>query len=137
MAWTSERAGRKLHAVCPKPTKKTLEVYGGLGKAGAVIVQMRTEKIGLKKFLHSKKVPGFDSPECPCRQGLQCAKHLLVKCHLHIQKKNWIWEKDWRKVVFGRISWEEMLTNPKSVKKAAQFMMSIKLIDQFRSATIE
>ena len=138
MAWTSERTGRELHAICPKPTKKTLEVHRGLGKAAsALIVQMRTEKIGLKKFLHSRKVPGFDSPECPCRRGLQSAKHLLVECRLHTQKRNRMWEEDRRKVAFGRISWEEMLTNPKFVKKAAQFMKSLGLIDQFRSATID
>ena len=115
-----------------------LEVHRGLGKAASgLIVQMRTEKIGLKKFLHSKKVPGFDSPECPCRRGLQSAKHLLVECRLHIQNTNRIWDEDRRKVAFGRISWEEMLTNPKFVKKAAQFMNSLGLIDQFRSATIE
>ncbi len=115
-----------------------LEIHRGLRKAGsALIVQMRTEKIGLKRFLHSRKVPGFDSPECPCRQGLQSAKHLLVECRLHTQKNNRIWEDNRKKVAFGRISWEEMLTNRKFVKKAAQFMMSLGLIDQFRSASID
>ena len=134
-AWTNEKTGRELHAICPKPTKKTLEIHRGLCKAAsALIVQMRTEKIGLKKFLHSRKVPGFDSPECPCRRGLQSAKRLLVECHLHTQKRNRIWEKDRRKVAFGRISWEEM---PKFVKKAAQFMKLLGLIDQFRSAIID
>ena len=89
MAWTSERTGRELHTICPKPTKKTLEVHKNLSKvASALIVQMQTEKIGLKKFLHSRKVPGFDSLECPCRRGLQSVKHLLVKCRLYTQKKN-------------------------------------------------
>ena len=33
------------------------------------------------------------------------------------------------KAAFGRISWEEMLTQPKIAKKAAQFMKSLGLID--------
>lgn len=86
---------------------------------------------------HSRKVPGFDSRECPCRRGLQSAEHLLIECRLHTQKRSRTWEKDRRKVAFGRMIWEEMLTSPKFAKKAAQFMKSLGLIDQFRSATIE
>ena len=128
-AWTSEKTGRELYAICPKPTKKTLRIHKGLCKAAsALIVQMRTEKIGLKKFLHSRKVPGFDSPECPRRRRMQSAKHLLVECLLHTRKRNMIWEED---------RWGEMLTDPKFARKAAQFMKSLGLIDQFRSVTIE
>lgn len=48
-----------------------------------------------------------------------------------------IWEEDRRKVAFGRICWEEMLTDPKFARQAAQFMKSLGLIDQFRFVTIE
>ncbi len=138
IAWTNEKTGKELHAICPKPTKKMLKIHRGLRKAAsALIVQMQTEKIGLKGFLHSRKVPGFDSPECLCRRGLQSAKHLLVEYCLHTQKKNRIWKEDRKKVAFGRISGEEMLTNRKFVKKAAQLMKSLALINQFRSASID
>ena len=138
LAWTSERTGRELHSICPKSTKKTLKIHRGLGKAAStLIVQMRMEKIGLNKFLHSRKVPGFNSPKCPCRRGLQSAKHLLTECRLHTRERNRVWEEDRRKVPFGRIAEEEMLINPKFAKQAAQFMKSLGLIDQFRSAIIE
>ena len=110
-AWSNEKTGRELYAICPKPTKKTLKIHKGLCKAAsALVVQMRTEKIGLRKFLHSRKVPGFDSPECPCRRGPQSAKHVLTECQTHTGRRNRIWEEDRRKAAFGRISWEEMLT---------------------------
>ena len=137
-AWSSEKTGGELRTICPKPTKKVLKIHKGLRKAvSALIVQMRTEKIGLRKFLHSRKVLGFDSPECPCRRGAQTAKLLLVECRIHVEKRNRTWEKERRKVAFGRISWEEMLTRPKFAKKAAQFMRSLGLIDQFRSANFD
>ena len=98
---------------------------------------MRTEKIGLKKFLHFRKVPGFDSLECPCKQGLQSAKHVLIKCQAHAKERNKTWEEERKKVAFGRISWEEMLTQSKFTKKAAQFMKSLGLIDQFKSVTLD
>ena len=98
---------------------------------------MRTEKIGLKKFLHFRKVPGFDSPECPYRRGMQSAKHVLTECRAHARDRNRTWEEERRKAAFGRISWEEMLTQAKFAKKAAQFMKSLGLIDQFKSVTLD
>ena len=136
-AWSNEKTGRELHAICPKPTKKTLMIHKGLCKAAsALVVQMRTEKISLKKFLPSRKVPGFESPECPCRQGLQSAMRVLTECRTHTGKRNRIWEEYRRKAAFGRISWEEMLTQPKFAKKAAQFIKSLGLIDQFKYITL-
>ena len=46
-----------------------------------------------------------------------------------------MWGEDRRKAAFGRITWEEMLTLPKFAKKAAQFMKSLGLIDQFKTIT--
>ena len=46
-------------------------------------------------------------------------------------------EEDRRKAAFGRISWKEMLTQPKFAKKAAQFMRSLGLIDQIKSVTFD
>lgn len=115
--------------------KMYLKIHKGLCKtASSLIVQMRTEKIGLKKLLHSRRVPGFDSPEC---RRMQSAKHVLIECRMHAGKRNRTWEEDGRKAAFGRICWEEMLTHPKVAKEAAHFMNSLGLIDQFRSATFD
>ncbi len=39
--WPSEKTGRELHAICPKPTKKTLKLHKGLCKAAsALIIEM-------------------------------------------------------------------------------------------------
>lgn len=51
-AWSREKTNRKLHTICPKSTKKALNPYKCLSKvAGALILQMKIENIGLKKFL--------------------------------------------------------------------------------------
>lgn len=47
------------------------------------------------------------------------------------------WEENIRKADFGRISWEDMLTLPKIAQKAAQFIKSLGLIDQFKSVTLD
>lgn len=80
------------YRICPKPTKQVLKVHKSLRKAAsALVVQIRTEKIGLRKFLHSRKVPGFDHQKAPGR-GTQSARHILVECRMHTGKRNEILE---------------------------------------------
>lgn len=137
-AWSRKKIGKKLHAICPKPTKMALNLHQDPCKVASIlIVQMRTEKIGLEKFLHFRKVLGFDLPECSYRQALQSAKHVLMKCQKHISKRNGMWKEERRKIVFGKISWERMLIQPKFAKKDAQFMKLLGLINQFKSATLD
>ena len=87
--------------------------------------------MGPKKFLSFRKVPGFDSPECPCRRGIQSAKHVLTECPTHTRRRNRTWEEGIWKAAFGRTSWEETLTQPKFAKKAAQFIKSLGLTNKF------
>lgn len=129
-----KRVQEELDKICPKPTKQVLKIYEGLFKAAiTLIVQMRTEKIGLKKFLHSRKILGFDLPECLSIRGVQSAKHFLIECRMYMEKKNKIWEENRRRAEFGIISWEKMLTCPRFAQKTVLFMKLFELIDQFRS----
>ncbi|KAG6122014.1 hypothetical protein E4U13_003442 [Claviceps humidiphila] len=51
-------------------TGKIVRLHGSLMKhESAALVQMRTEKIGLRKFLFYRKVPDVDSPMCECWEG--------------------------------------------------------------------
>ncbi len=136
--WSKRKTGRESNAICPKPTNQMVKIHKGLCKAASpLVLKMRTEKIGLNKFLNSRKMPRFDSPECPCRRAVQSAKHLLVECQAYTGKKNSTCEVDRRKAAFRMISWEEMLTQPKFTKKAAQCMKSLGLLDQFNSRTFD
>lgn len=47
---------------------------------------MRTEKIGLEKFLHSKKMLKFEFPKCLFE--LLSAKEALIECQTYTSKKN-------------------------------------------------
>src|SRR5438477_9388275 len=69
-AWDQDKRGRSLHRTTPKPTKKVLKVHETVPKAiSSVIVQMQTEKIGLRLFLYQRKVPSIESGLCNCRRG--------------------------------------------------------------------
>lgn len=98
---------------------------------------MRTEKIGLKTFLRFEKMSGVNSPKYPCRREMQFAKHELAECRAYTRKRNRIWDEERRKVAFGRISWEEMLTQSKFAEKITRFMNLFGLIDQFKSVTLD
>jgi hypothetical protein len=48
------------------PTKKILQLHQGLAEESARLIQLRTEKTGLKSFLFGRKVSGITSPRCEC-----------------------------------------------------------------------
>lgn len=53
-----------------------------------LLVQIKTEKIYFKKFLHFKKKSRFNLSVYLYEQKMQIAKYLLTKCQAYIQKKN-------------------------------------------------
>ena len=60
-------AALRLHTDLPKPHS-------------SLLTQICTEKIGLAAFLHQRRVPGFDSPVCPCGWQWETAKHVILNC---------------------------------------------------------
>jgi delta 1-pyrroline-5-carboxylate dehydrogenase len=66
--WKQETKGKATRRHTPKPTKKVLQLHSDLNRSeSALLVEMRTEKIGLKDFLFSRRVPGVPDPRCDCR----------------------------------------------------------------------
>ena len=60
-------AYRKLHA-------------GRIKAESALLIQLRTGKIGFNEFLYHRKVPGFDSPRCGCDEGAMTVRHVILRC---------------------------------------------------------
>ncbi|KAJ6436838.1 reverse transcriptase [Purpureocillium lavendulum] len=70
----------------PKPTKRVLRLHDGMNKRqSALLVQMRTEKIGLNDFLFNRRVPEATDASCPCREGRQTVSHVLLRCRKYRQ----------------------------------------------------
>ena len=58
-----------------------MKLHRNLKKAeSSVLVQLRTGRIGLAKFLYTAKVPSYDTGQCKCRQGDETPRHLLLFC---------------------------------------------------------
>jgi hypothetical protein len=56
-------------------------LHRGLTRAqSSIATQLRTEHIGLRTYLHRRRVPGVESPACPCGYQSQNVKHMLTRC---------------------------------------------------------
>ena len=79
--WQNETKGRTLFKIAPSPTRKVLHIHDKLPKwVSSLIVQMRTGKIGLRKFLHERNVPKVKDARCGCRRGEETVRHVLTEC---------------------------------------------------------
>ena len=80
-SWQQETKGRTTFRHTPAPSKKVLQLHEGLTKRqSAILVQLRTEKIGLRDFLFRRKVPDILDPMCTCQEGRQTVRHILLTC---------------------------------------------------------
>jgi hypothetical protein len=59
----------------------------------SVLTQMRTGNVGLRQFLHRRRVPGYDNASCECGRGEQTVAHVLL---------NYLRLIDLRKEMWGR-----------------------------------
>ena len=79
--WQQETKGRTTFRHTSAPSKKVLQLHEGLTKRqSAILVQLRTEKIGLRDFLFRRKVPDVLDPMCTCQEGRQTVRHILLTC---------------------------------------------------------
>ncbi|KAH6044453.1 hypothetical protein HBI67_247390 [Parastagonospora nodorum] len=125
-SWRANTKGRATHRLTPRPTKKVLQLYQGLSKReSALLVQMRTEKIGLNDFLFNRRVPEVISPRCACGERRQTAAHILLRCGIY---------KDLRDQVFGNLSGRHnlraVLNKPQLATKAIEFIEQTQILRQ-------
>ncbi|KAK5637254.1 hypothetical protein RRF57_012966 [Xylaria bambusicola] len=93
----------------------------------AILVQLRTEKIGLRDFLFKRKVPDITDPKCSCGERRQTVLHVLFQCRQF---------KDLRNQELGRIpgrgNLRAVLNKRKTAIKAIRFIEQTQILGQFR-----
>lgn len=135
--WGREKRGRELHRIMPTPTKKVLHLHKGMKKwTSALVIQMRTQKIGLRKFLFSRRVPGYEDPTCDCGRGTQGVLHLLMECPLYHRQRKELWREERRRGGWTRFDLGIILNHSKYARKAALFIKDTGLIGQFSGLTM-
>lgn len=126
--WVAEERGRTSFRYTPRPTKKVLHLHDGLSKRqSALLVQMRTEKIGLNDFLFNRRVPDATDASCPGREGRQTVSHVLLRCRKYRQLR-----RQELGNIPGRHDLRNMLNERKAAAKAIKFMELTEILGQFR-----
>lgn len=100
-------------------------LYAGMPKAlSSLLIQMRVGKIGLNSYLH--KIKRAKRPWCECKEGNQTVAHILEECPLYRRQRRSIFNRPVLRDV------KLILSYPQTAAKAANFMLSTGLLDQFR-----
>ena len=103
-------------------------MYNDLPKHEATaLFLLRTEVLGLNDWLARIGVPGV-TPMCSCGTGKQTIRHLLAFCPEQIQPRANLLLRT------GTTELQEILTNKKMVKAAAQWLLETNTLEQFRIA---
>ena len=128
--WKTEKTGRTTYKLVEIPNRRVLDLYRGLPKPYAsIIIQIRTQKSGLKYFLFKIKVS--DSDQCYCGLGSQIPRHILLQYPLYAESRKVILDKlDPR--VRGKMDYNRIISHPQAMCYVAEFVHQIELFSQFR-----
>ena len=133
--WGTTKAGRSLYHIIKAPSTSVLKIHNGVEKwVSALLVQMRTQKIGLNDFLYHFRVPDIETPRCSCGYGNQTVRHVLMKCSNYMELRRETWREE-RSRADKRViidDFRRILTTPKFARKAAYFISNTGLIGQFK-----
>ena len=124
--WRTDTKGRATYRHTPTPTQKVLQLHKGLTKReSALLVQLRTEKIGFNDFLFAKRVPDVTSPRCDCGARRQTVAHILLHCSKRRNLRNRIFAN-----LSGRDNIRTILSTPQLATKAIQFVEQTQILGQ-------
>ena len=128
--WKAEKTGRTTHKLVEIPNKRVLDLYKGLPKPHAsIIIQMRTQRNGLKHFLFKIKVS--DSDQYHCGQGSQTSRHILLQCPLFTDPRKAMLDK-LDPGIRRKMDYNGIMSHPRAMRYIAEFMHQTGLLSQFR-----
>ena len=107
-----------------------LSLYKSLQKAeSALLVQARTGKIGLGKFLYDRKVPGLETAQCRCGAGFETPRHMVLYCIEEASRRGQLTDQAGRKWTY-----EQLIRRAQATKGFARWMMGSGRLRQFTLA---
>ena len=128
--WPGTDPGGGQVGLDPAPTAQVLSLHKSLQKAeSAMLVQARTGKIGLGKFLHDRKVPGFETAQCRCGAGFETPRHMVLYCIEEAGRRGQLTDQAGRKWTYGQLTGRAQAT-----KGFARWMMGSGRLGQFALA---
>lgn len=128
--WEREKTSAPTKRLVQAPNKKTLRLYEALSKPqSAILIQMRTMRIGLRHFLF--KIKTSETDRCVCDEGSQTTKHVVIQFPLYISLRGRLWEQLW-KVGIIEMDYDKIISHPQATCYVVEFMHRPCLLAQFR-----
>ena len=110
------------------PNRAVLKLHSGLRKAeSSVLVQARTGRIGLAKFLYNCKVPGILSAQCRCGAGEETPRHMVLYCTEEAERRQHL-------RTGRRLDYQQCIGTNSGAKKLAERMIRSGRLGQFSLA---
>ena len=110
-----KKAALRLHADLPKPHS-------------SLLTQLRIGKISLAGFLHIRRVPGFESPACPCGWQQETAKHIMLDCPRFRREQRQL------RQATSTTDFQQLTSNPRTAATVTTWFLRLNLLPQFSSA---
>lgn len=124
--WKGGTKGQHLKNLEPEPSPAWRKRHAGRTKAqSALLVQLRTGKVGFQEFLYQRKVPNVLSARCACGTGAMTVRHVLLSCPE--------WRREREEELGGRQrDLREILRGGVGATAALRLVLRIGILDQFR-----
>jgi ribonuclease HI len=129
--WDAERTAQPTKRLVEWPNKKVLRLYEGLSKPrSSIMIQMRSMRIALRHFLY--KINAAESDKCPCGEGSQTPKHVLLQCQTFGTLRKELYNKLFLAGVSNPTDYDTLVSDPLAIRHVAKFMHQTGLLAQFQ-----
>lgn len=104
-------------------------IYKDLKRAEASIaIQIRSEHIGLRAYLHQRRVPGYDSKRCPCGYLSQNPEHMVLNCTKWVKGRS-----QWRAKARDR-QYQAIIQDRQDIRRVTRWILNEDYLEQFSLA---
>ena len=101
----------------PPPDKQVLKLHVGLKKAeSSMLVQARTGRVGLAKFLYGRKVPGIQTAQCRCEAGEETVRHMALYCTKETERQQGLQTN-------GRLNYRRLIGTASGAKQLTEWII--------------
>lgn len=109
--------------------------YLGIKKhESLMLLQMRTEAIGLRSFLFRRNVPGVPTPRCSCGGARETAYHVVLECPRFATQRTELRGALAPRALLTRRDYDEALRQPGVAAVLAKWMLRLGLLRMYRLA---
>jgi retron-type reverse transcriptase len=110
------------------PNKKILSLHKDLRKAeSSILIQARTGKIGLNKFLYQRRVPEYYTAQCQCQGGEETVRHLVLYCPRQRNRREGL-------LINGYMDYRQLIGTSKGAQALSKWLIQSGRLGQYSLA---